>query len=166
MDYFQGVVTEYLVADRASFVNTELLLQLDESLPRKGRHWYCDAAAVNFREETLFLCEVTYSRSMAALAKRLLSWDKHWSELKVAVARDCGVPVSWKIQPWAFIPKAYSELLKSKIIVLSDGNRFESDMPYPHITHLESVVPWEYITWDRKVAALEDDAEPCTAPAT
>ena len=158
MDYFQGVVTEYLVADRASFVNTELLLQLDEDLPRKGRHWYCDAAAASFRDETLYLCEVTYSKSMAALAQRLLSWNEHWVELRSAVARDCGVPMSWKIQPWVFIPKAYSELLKSKIKFLSDSSRSESDMPYPLITHLESVVPWEYVTWDRKVAALEDDA--------
>lgn len=45
MDYFQGVVTEYLVADRATYVNTEPLIQLDANELKKGRHWYCDAAA-------------------------------------------------------------------------------------------------------------------------
>ncbi len=30
-------------------------------------------------------------------------------------------------------------------------------MPYPQITHLEDVVPWNYVTWDRKVAALEEE---------
>ncbi len=46
MDYYQGVVTDYLRADRAMFVNTECCIQLDEgnnpdAFP--GRHWYCDA---------------------------------------------------------------------------------------------------------------------------
>lgn len=43
MDYFQGVVTEYLVADKAVYVNTELLIQLDKGQFTKERHWYCDA---------------------------------------------------------------------------------------------------------------------------
>ena len=157
MDYFQGVVTEYLVADRASFVNSELLIQLDSDATNKDRHWFCDAAAVNFREETLFLCEVTYSKSMAALAKRFLAWNENWAELRSAVSRDCGVPDSWTIQPWAFVPKAYSDVLRAKIDALPSDQNSESGMPYPLITHLESVVPWEYVTWDRKVAALEGD---------
>lgn len=49
MDYFQGVVTEFLRANRSTFVNTEYLIQLDEvKTPLKARHWYCDALAVNF----------------------------------------------------------------------------------------------------------------------
>jgi len=39
MDYFQGVVTEYLVANRASFINSELLIQLDADKILKGRNW-------------------------------------------------------------------------------------------------------------------------------
>ena len=157
MDYFQGVVTEYLVADRASFVNTELLLQLDAGNPEKGRHWYCDAAAVNFREKTLFLCEVTYSKSMAALARRFLSWNENWCELRTAISRDCGIPRDWIVQPWAFVPKAYSDILKSKIGEIPKSMPTPDVMPYPRITHLELVVPWEYVTWDRKVTTLEDD---------
>ncbi len=157
MDYFQGVVTEYLVADRAAFVNTELLIQLDLDAPKKGRHWYCDAAAVSIREETLFLCEVTYAKSMSALSKRLLAWDANWEELREALARDCGIPGSWTVQPWAFVPEEYSESLKSRIEPLASIERGGDDMPYPRITFLESVVPWNYVTWDRKVAALEED---------
>ena len=42
MDYYLGVVTEYLRADRAIFVNTESLIQLDPGdVPVKDRHWYC-----------------------------------------------------------------------------------------------------------------------------
>ena len=158
MDYFQGVVTEYLVADRAAFVNTELLIQLDSNEPLKDRHWYCDAAAVSFREETLFLCEVTYSKSMTALAKRLLAWDSHWAELREAILRDCGIPHTWSIRPWAFIPEKYCEALKTRIASLAEESRAAEAMPYPRITYLESVVPWNYITWDRKVTELENEA--------
>lgn len=100
MDYFQGVVTEYLVADRAAFVNSELLIQLDLDEPKKGRHWYCDAAAVNVREQSLYVCEVTYSKSMSGLSRRLLAWDANWKDLRSSLARDCGIPESWKVQPW------------------------------------------------------------------
>jgi len=158
MDYFQGVVTEYLVADRAAFVNGELLIQLDLDEPRKGRHWYCDAAAVNFREQSLYLCEVTYSKSMSGLAKRLLAWDANWLDVRKALARDCGIPETWTVQPWAFIPRDYSQVLKLKIQELAAADRGEDAMPYPQITHLEDVVPWNYVTWDRKVAALEEES--------
>ena len=59
MDYFQGVVTEYLRADRAMFVNTEYLIQLEPgNAPAKNKHWYCDAVAVNMRDN-----EVSYVKS-------------------------------------------------------------------------------------------------------
>ena len=157
MDYFQGVVTEYLVADRATYVNTELLIQLDADELRKGRHWYCDAAAANFKESTLYLCEVTYSKTMSALAKRLLAWSENWSELQEALRRDCGIPSSWRIQPWAFIPEIHHSALKAKIGLLENVENPLEGMPYPKITYLENVVPWRYVTWDRKVSDLEDE---------
>lgn len=157
MDYFQGVVTEYLVADRASFVNTELFIQLDADEPRKGKHWYCDAAAANFRESTFYLCEVTYSKTMSALAKRLFAWNAHWPDLQDAIRRDCCVPESWRIQPWAFIPESYGAALKSKIAALGQSENLVDSMPYPKITYLENVVPWKYDPWNRKVSDLEDD---------
>lgn len=157
MDYFQGVVTEYLVADRATYVNTELLIQLDADELRKGRHWYCDAAAANFKESTLYLCEVTYSKTMSALAKRLLSWNENWSEFQRALWRDCGIPSTWRVQSWAFIPEVHAPALKAKIALLESPNESEECMPYPKITYLENVVPWKYVTWDRKVADLEDE---------
>jgi hypothetical protein len=78
MDYFQGVVTEFLRANRSTFVNTEYLIQLDEGkLPVKSRHWYCDALAVNFEESTVFLCEVTYSKTMSAPSNRTPETPHH-----------------------------------------------------------------------------------------
>ena len=72
MDYFQGVVTEYLRAKREVFVNTEFLIQLDPGdVQVKGRSWYCDAVAVSFRDSAVYLCEITYSSSMHALITRL-----------------------------------------------------------------------------------------------
>jgi hypothetical protein len=42
MDYFQGVVTDYLRANRATFVNTECCIQLNPgpNPDTGGPHWY------------------------------------------------------------------------------------------------------------------------------
>jgi len=80
--YFQEIVTEYLRADRAMFVNTECLIQLNPGdVVSKGTHWYCDAVAVNFRESAVYLCEVTYSTSLSALIGRLQAWSSNWVRL-------------------------------------------------------------------------------------
>ena len=51
MAYFQGVVTEFFRADRAVFINTEYVLQLEPGdKPAKGCSWICDAVAINLRE--------------------------------------------------------------------------------------------------------------------
>ncbi len=148
MDYFQGVVTDYLVANRCTFVNSELLIQLDEGKRLKGRHWYCDAAAVSFADDTLYLCEVTYSKTMTGLGNRLLDWNNHWVDVKKAIHRDFKIPGTWTIQPWAFIPEQYIEVLEKRLKKLPavPGVGF---MPYPKITSLEAVVPWKYDVEDR-----------------
>jgi len=65
VDYFQSVVTDYLRANRSTFLNTECLLQLQPwDSPRKGESWICDVVAVNFHKSTVYLCEVTYSKSL------------------------------------------------------------------------------------------------------
>lgn len=158
MDYFLGVVTEYLRANRSVFINTELLIQLDlGDSPAKGRHWFCDVAAADFNEDTLFLCEVTYSKSMSALATRLISWSKHWPEIRQALLRDCGIPPTWQIKPWAFIPTEYHDTLKKRLAPFTNRGTDEHAMPPPRVTYLESIVPWKYKSWDRKLAALEQE---------
>jgi hypothetical protein len=159
VDYFQGVVTDFLRADRAVFVNPECLLQLDVGdTPHKGRHWYCDAVAVNFRESTIYLCEVTYSKTLSALVKRLSAWDTYWSELGAAMARDCSIPASWAIQPWLFIPQALQATLEKKLAPILAADRPGPRMPKPKVTFPEAVTPWTYRTWDRKADALETAA--------
>ncbi|TAG50028.1 MAG: hypothetical protein EAZ30_01865 [Betaproteobacteria bacterium] len=148
MDYFQGVVAEYLRADRSMFVNPEILLQLDEGVgPKKGRFWYCDLMAVSFRERSVYLCEVTYSTSASALIKRLGSWRTHWPELKTAICRDCNIASDWPILPWVFLPETHKAVYDRKLLAL--GLSKHSGMPAPRFTALEGVVPWKYRTWDR-----------------
>ena len=159
MDYFQGVVTEYLRANRCVFVNTECLIQLDEGDKQfKSRHWYCDAMAVNFRERTVFLCEITYSATMQSLLGRLLAWQQNWLELTVSVLRDSCVPTDWKVQPWLFIPADHHKLFTEKSSRILPTAGASDQMPSPRITYLEAVVPWKYRTWDRKTDALAGDA--------
>jgi hypothetical protein len=160
MDYFQGVVTEYLRAKRSVFVNTECLLQLDDG-PKtlKDRHWYCDIVAADFSEKAVYLCEVTYSATMQSLISRLTAWRRHWPMLVSAIRRDCGIPSDWTVSPWVFIPAKYKDKFLERFQALNSPDNSSSEMPTPRITRLESTLPWEYlITWNRKVDALEDDA--------
>lgn len=152
MDYFQGVVTEYLRADRAMFVNTECCIQLNpgENPDKSGPHWYCDAVAVNFRESTVFLCEVSYSKSLHALSKRIEEWSAHWPALREALIRDCFLPSHWPARPWLFVPEDRRAGLAKKLAKLplpaSSGNQ----MPEPRVTSLESITPWMYRSWNGK----------------
>ena len=159
MDYFQGVVTEFLRANRSTFVNTEFCIQLDPGgEPLKGRHWYCDAIAADFEGKTIYLCEVTYSKTLHALVSRLQAWKKCWPLLCNAIARDCSVPDDWKVQPWLFIPSASRDKMKEKLTALGITPNAPDQMPYPWITDLENVVPWKYSNWNRKHMAHENDA--------
>ena len=151
MDYFQGVVTEFLRADRAVFVNTECCIQLNpgENPDRTGPHWFCDAVAVNFREKRTYLCEITYAKSLGALNKRLADWATHWSLLRLALVRDCHVPDAWPVQPWLFVPNALQAPLKEKLSRISNIGEGPGQMPCPRTTDLEEVAPWKYRSWNR-----------------
>ncbi|NJN39644.1 MAG: hypothetical protein HC807_00520 [Gammaproteobacteria bacterium] len=160
MDYFQGVVTEYLRANRSVFVNTECLIQLDEGDKQiKGRHWFCDAMAVSFKESTVFLCEITYSSTMQSLISRLQAWRKNWHELNTAVLRDSGAPNDWKVQPWIFIPQKHHAAFLKKFEHAQPDELLKLSMPSLRITYLETVLPWEYkSTWDRKIDSISGAA--------
>ena len=145
MDYYQNVVVDYLRADRAVFVNTECCIQLiDHPNPdRSGLHWYCDAVAVDFRSKTIFLCEISYSKSLGALIERLTAWNQHWPELCDALRRDCSIPADLSvIRLWLFVPeKSITALV----------NRLEAMKAFqPRITSLENVHPWEYSSWNHQ----------------
>jgi len=157
MDYYQGVVVEYLRANRAVFVNTECLIQLvPGDTPERGTHWYCDAVAVNLQESSVYLCEISYSQTLSALVKRLDAWRSNWSSLKAALARDCFISEKWAVQPWLFVPKERKALLDRKLPVF--GGSVDA-MPRPKVTYLEDVAPWYYRSWNGKEYAAAEKAE-------
>jgi len=148
VDYFQGVVTDYLRASRSVFVNTECCIQLNPGAnpDTSGPHWYCDAVAIDFRAGAVHLCEVSYSKSLSALLKRLDSWNANWTLLCAALVRDCAVPLEWPVRPWIFIPRECRDVLdKGLSKFLAAG----AQMPVPQVTNLEDVVPWKYRSWNR-----------------
>ncbi|KAB8038529.1 hypothetical protein [Janthinobacterium aquaticum] len=151
MDYFQGVVTDYLRADRAMFINTECCIQLNpgHNPDRTGHHWYCDAVAVNFRTREVFLCEVSYSKSLNALLKRITGWNEHWTQLKQALVRDCAVPGDWHVQPWLFVPAELQPGLERKLALLPKTDGQGALVPTAKITALENILPWKYPSWNR-----------------
>ena len=151
VDYYQGVVTEYLRADRAIFVNTECCLQLNAAAnpDNSGPHWYCDAVAVNFRESAVYLCEISYSKTLDALVKRLTAWQAHWPALCRAIVRDCHIPATWSVRPWLFVPEERRALLEAKLQRIAAAGGNASMVAGAQVTNLEDVAPWKYRSWNR-----------------
>jgi len=153
MDYYQGVVREFLQADRSMFVHEELIIDLDydEKRPQgknaKGRHWICDLAAISQRERTMYLGEVTTSKSLQTLVQRFKNWSKVWPKLVNSLVRDSGLNAEWKVVPWAFIPKASQDLLEKRIAMMKNVGSKSDEMPSPKVTYLEDVVPWKHKEW-------------------
>ena len=149
MDYYQGVVTDYLRADRAVFVNTEYCIQLNPGVnpDTSGLHWYCDAIAVDLRKPAVYLCEISYSKSLAALLKRLKDWNANWPLLRTALVRDSFVQRDWPVRPWVFIPEKCRDPLEAGFNRLPGIGM--QPMPKPKVTNLEDVVPWKYPSWNR-----------------
>jgi hypothetical protein len=143
MDYYQGVVMEYVRANRSNFVNPEFLLALgtNSKTPPKGEHWYVDLLTLNLKDTTAYLCEVSYSVHLSAMRERLAAWASHWPAICAALRRDAGIGPDWTVRPWLFAPeKAIEKHLVPKL---------PTTLPMmPKITPLEMTVPWRYCTWD------------------
>lgn len=150
MDYFQGVVAEYLRAKRSRFVNVEYLINLDRHGYRKDRHWYCDAVAVDFEDSTVRLCEITYSKTLQSVFKRLQSWCNHWPEIVTAVRRDSQLKGDWNMLPEVFVPGELKTHLDDRIAKLKWPSECSLQMPKPKVTLLEDVLPWKYRAWNGK----------------
>ena len=159
MDYFQGVVTEFLRADRATFVNTEYLLQLDAGeVHAKGRHWFCDAVAVNHRDKRVDLCEITYSSTLQSLVDRLQAWSSNWELIVAALHRDSHLQGTWHVRPHLFVPLTRMDTLKRKLGFIRKATESKLLMPVPEVTLLEDVAPWKYRSWNGKRYASGGDA--------
>ena len=159
MDYFQGIVTDYLRADRSVFVNTECLIQLEPGdAPPKNEHWYCDIVAVCFRDRRVYLCEVTFSKSLQGLAKRLHAWSAQWPAVVAAVHNDCMTPPAFEVLPWVFIPERSSRTWGRLRSTIASAAPTEPVMPSPRLTYLEHTVPWLYKGWNREDTALAGES--------
>lgn len=150
MDYYEHVVFDYLRADRALFVNTECCIQVEGGHnPEKFTHWYCDALVTDFRDQAVFLCEISYSRTLAALLERLTNWNQNWDGIRNGLARDSFLPGDWllRLRPWLFVPE---DLVSATLVPALKKMGKESPAFVPRITPLEMVQPWKYCSWDRQ----------------
>jgi hypothetical protein len=149
MDYFQGVVTDYLRAKRSRFVNTEYMINLDvDGIYGKDRHWYCDAVAIDFADSTIHLCEITYAKTLHSVSKRLQFWCNHWSQVVAALYRDSSLKGDWEVSPRVFIPSTLKKQLTDRVSALRWPEPCERRMPTPIVTTLEEVLPWKYRSWN------------------
>jgi hypothetical protein len=145
MDYYEGVVINYLRADRSVFVNTEYCIQikpgtLTNNRDKDGPVWYCDAVALDFGSKVIFLCEISYATNLGDLTRRLRDWHNHWTELCDALKRDSRIcEFSWPVRPWLFVPKGCVQALRKRLETIANGEPLTFDAK---ITPLEDVPPW------------------------
>lgn len=159
MDYYQGVVVEYLRADRSLFINTEYCIQLKEGNPDVGgpnSNWYCDAVAIRPGSNSIFLCEISYAKTMYDLRRRLEAWNENWQGVHDALIRDSKLKEEWSVRPWLFVPqdedgKQCAKKLVNSLKEIQNGIGLKFT---PLITTLEMVQPWKY-PYDRKGERIE-----------
>ena len=117
MDHYKSVVMDYLLADKAVFVNTECRIQLDAGggpeMP--GQHCSCDAVAIDLRHGAVYLCETAFEHKLPSLLKKLSDGTKNWDSVQTALRRDCMVPANWRVHVCSRTPRAYSLMLVSSI---------------------------------------------------
>jgi hypothetical protein len=159
MDYFENVMVHYLRSDRATFVNTECCIQLNQSAnpDTSGLHWYCDAVAADFRSKTVFLCEISYGKGLVSLTKRLKGWHDDWEKVCFALTRDSFLDETWPVRPWLFVPEQFVPLLVKRFNEISAGQALKF---HPRITPLEMIQPWRYQSWNRVSELQKPDVVP------
>lgn len=146
MDYYQGVVLDYLRTDRAIFVNPECCIQLKAGKsPSKDEHWFCDAVAIDLNGPTVFLCETSYAAGLGKLIQRLKAWSQHWPEVREALRRDCKTLSDWPVRPWLFVPQDAVQKLVARVNLITGADG--QPVFIPRITTLESVQPWHRTSW-------------------
>jgi hypothetical protein len=159
MDYYETVMLHYLRSDRATFVNPECCIQLNPSNnpDTSGPHWYCDAVVANLREKAIFLCEISYSKGLPSLTKRLKDWHASWDLVCHALTRDSFLPNNWPIRPWLFVPEHLVPLLLRRFDEMRDGQPLRS---LPRVTTLEMIQPWRFQSWNRVGEAEKPECIP------
>jgi hypothetical protein len=159
MDYYETVMLHYLRADRVIFLNSEYCIQLNEAAnpDMSGPHWYCDAVATNFRNKAIFLYEISYSKGLQSLTKRLREWHADWNGLRLALIRDSFLHGDWPIRPWLFVPEEYVPVLLRRLDEIRAGEPLRF---LPRITTLEMIQPWRFQSWNRTGEREKPDCIP------
>jgi hypothetical protein len=140
MDYFAGVVADYLQRNRTLFVNAEFALTLDPKNLAKGNHWYIDFAVMDHPHRTVFLGEVSYAGGLGALTRRLRDWSSHWPAITAAVQGIVSLDQDWSVRPWLFVPE------KEVKALIPNLRKLPPEMK-PVVSTLEMTLPWTY-KWD------------------
>jgi hypothetical protein len=144
-----------LWADRGCFVNPEFWIRGNLEHPHEKPHWFVDVLAIDMRERSVYLCEVTYTKQPRALARRLHSWKAHWDLINSTLKKDACVDKEWPLVPWVFAPPETLAIIKPEL---------EKLFPKAKTTSLEKVLPWLYCTYDRKPEAHDEPKEKRPAP--
>jgi hypothetical protein len=146
MDYYEGVVVNYLRADRSVFANTEYCIQhksgkLINNRDKDGPVWYCDAVALDFGSKVIFLCEISYATNLGDLTRRLRDWHNNWEKLCAALKRDSRLSeFSWPVRPCLFVPKDCVQTPEKALKEIEkEPPKFDAK-----ITPLEDVPPWRF----------------------
>ena len=154
MEPYKIVVLDFLMADKAMFINTECRIQLDaDANPKKpGQYLPCDALAIDLRHGSVYLCEIACEHKLQPLLKKLSAWTKNWDSVQTALRRDSLVPANWRVNVWLFVPEDSIEMLDGKLERLRQviGSKFKVK-----ITALEEVQPWRLSNWERCEAKWE-----------
>jgi hypothetical protein len=84
MSYYEEIVAEYLCSERTRFVSPGFNLDLGGAGPfGKGRNWWIDVLAIDFKDKTVYLCEATFAKQPNYMFHRLRTWAALWSEIRV-----------------------------------------------------------------------------------
>jgi hypothetical protein len=150
MSHYEEIVAEYLCFGRTRFVSPGFSLDLGGVGPHgKGRNWWIDVLAVDFKEQTIYLCEATFARHPTYMFARLRAWTAVWPEICENLFRVTHAPHSWTVKPWIFTPND----LKSRIEL---GIAAIRDCPFDYKwTAFEDIVPWKRQQYSAIAAAAK-----------
>jgi hypothetical protein len=120
--------------------------------------------AINIREHTVYLCEVSYSKTLHALVRRLEAWSREWPKLCNAIVRDYllseSEPVPWRFQPWVFVPETLRPTLTQRLAALASSSSSAGTdvMPAPKVYSFEEVGPWNFTPYNLTPRFTKPDA--------
>ena len=136
MSYYAEIVSEYLQA-RGQFIRREFFIALDKTPQQaKGRSWYVDVLAVDFGERTIWLCEVSFAKTLYALRARFKQWSDNWELIQQALRAEIAIGTEWQIRPWAFTPEELKPVYESGLQKIGPL-AFD-----PKWSTLEDTAPW------------------------